>query len=335
MLIPRFWSRAESQAMTPAGKAVRFHVWRGSRSSAAEAQAAADEAVRRIADRIALGQGFPERYAYGDRPLREEVVREFPAGGAETPDAALTRNAYGALVLNASRAFFIDVDVAGSDAPARAASSAPRASSSSTSSPNPLWGLINMLPVPGAVRSVLEGVLGPSEGRPETAAPAPTPAGAPPVSGGETAALGRLRSWIAAHPEWRVRVYRTHSGLRYLVTHALFSPTDAEAAAAMAALGADPQYIRLCQVQKSFRARLTPKPWRIGVENPPVTFPYESIADEQAMRDWEARYKQASSGRATAQLVEELGGGTEHPEITPIRALHDEHTRAESGLRLA
>ena len=69
MLIPRYWSRAESTATTPAGKFVRFHVWRGSRSSPAEAQTLAQEAVGRIADRIRSGAGFPERYAYGDRPL--------------------------------------------------------------------------------------------------------------------------------------------------------------------------------------------------------------------------------------------------------------------------
>ncbi|MBW3630309.1 MAG: hypothetical protein KY464_13555 [Gemmatimonadetes bacterium] len=82
MLIPRYWSRAESQAVTPAGRPVRFHVWRGSRSSPAEAQSLAQEAVGRGAARIRAGEGFPERYTYGDRPLREEVVREFPAGAS-------------------------------------------------------------------------------------------------------------------------------------------------------------------------------------------------------------------------------------------------------------
>jgi hypothetical protein len=112
MLIPRYWSRAESQAVRPDGKPVRFHVWRGSRGSAAEAQSLANEAVSRIADRISRGAGFPERYAYGDRPLREEVVREIPGPG-DAPNVAITRNSYGALVLNAASAFFIDVDVAG------------------------------------------------------------------------------------------------------------------------------------------------------------------------------------------------------------------------------
>ena len=132
-----------------------------------------------------------------------------------------------------------------------------------------------------------------------------------------------------------MRVYRTYAGLRYLVTHAPFSPTDGEVQAVMQAVGTDPQYIRLCQVQKSFRARLTPKPWRIGVSNPPARFPFEDAGEERAMHEWEVRYDAASAGRATCRFMEEIGGGTEHPDVAPIRALHDEHTKAASGLPLA
>lgn len=322
MLIPRFWSRASSQAVAPDGRTVRFHVWRGSRTDPAEAQALAQEAVGRIADRISRGAGFPERYAYGDRPLREEVVRELPGSTGDDPDAAITRNSYGALVLNAARAFFIDVDVAGAEPRAQADShqSEPTAPAAS------IWGIVDSLPLPGGLRSIVD-QFRPASG---STSPASTPPADP-----TAAAVERLRRFVAARPEWRVRVYRTYAGLRYLVTHAPFSPTDADVQAAMAAVGADPQYIRLCQVQKSFRARLTPKPWRIGVENPPVTFPYQSPEDEREMRGWVARYDAASAGRATCRFVEEIGTGAEHPDLAVIRALHDEHTRATSGLPLA
>ncbi|HEX2202802.1 MAG TPA: hypothetical protein VHG91_05880, partial [Longimicrobium sp.] len=146
MLIPRFWSRADSRAVTPDGKTIQLRVWRGSRSSAEEARALANEAVERMAGRIRRGEGFPERYAYGDRPLREEVVLEVPAdAGGDEPDAAVTRNSYGALVLNAARAFFIDVDVPPVDGPRAAAS--PAAS---------LWSLADSLPLPAAVRGILD-----------------------------------------------------------------------------------------------------------------------------------------------------------------------------------
>jgi len=326
MLIPRFWSRAESQATRPDGQPVRFHVWRGSRTSAAEAQALAAGAVARIAERIGRGAGFPERYAYGDRPLREEVVREIPGPG-DAPNVAITRNSYGALVLNAASAFFIDVDVAGSEPrtgaePHRAEPAAPAAS---------IWGIVDSLPLPGGLRSIVD-QFRPSGGPAASSAPSSTPSVPADATAG---AVERLRRFVAARPAWRVRVYRTYAGLRYLVTHAPFAPTDPEVQAAMAAVGADAQYIRLCQVQKSFRARLTPKPWRIGVENPPVTFPYEGAGEESEMRGWEARYDAASAGRATCRFVEEIGGGAEHPDVAAVRALHDEHTRATSGLPLA
>lgn len=333
MLIPRYWSRAESTATTPTGKFVRFHVWRGSRTSEAEARALADDAVRRVAERVRSGAGFPERYAYGDRPLREEVITELGSGAAgatmDAPEAAITRNSYGAQVLNAARAFFIDVDIDASDTPRSSASS----SSSPLASGDPMAAareLVDALPLPGGVKSILGGIFGSKPARP-AAPPPPPPAPADPAS----AAMDRLRRWISSHPEWRVRVYRTSAGLRYLVTHDTFSPTDPAAQEAMAALGADPQYVTLCQVQKSFRARLTPKPWRIGIENPPVTFPYEGPEEEAEMRQWEARYDAASRSRATCRFVEEMGTGAEHPDIAPLRALHDEHTRATSGLPLA
>ena len=88
-------------------------------------------------------------------------------------------------------------------------------------------------------------------------------------------------------------------------------------------------------MQKSFRARLTPKPWRVGVENPPARFPYEGAAEEREMKEWVARYGHASAGRAACRFLEEVGSGSEHPDVAPLRALHDELTRAESGLPLA
>jgi len=348
MLIPRFWSRAESQAVTPDGRTVQLQLWRGARGSEAEAQAAARQAVERMADRVRSGAGFPDKYSYGDRPLREEVIREIPGSGSpDDPDAALTRNSYGAVVLNAARAFFIDVDVADSE-PREQSSSGAQSQSGGGIPQNPaqavqevanqVWNVVDSLPLPGGLKSFL-GAFRPSA--PSTPPPAPAPAAPappppPPASSDPTSPMvERLRRFVATRPEWRVRVYRTYAGLRYLVTHAPFNPTDAEVQSTLAALGADPQYIRLTQVQKSFRARLTPKPWRIGVANPPVSFPYEDPSQERRLREWVAQYDADSAGRATCRFLEEIGSGAEHPDVARIRALHDEQTKATSALPLA
>lgn len=59
-------------------------------------------------------------------------------------------------------------------------------------------------------------------------------------------------------------VYRTHSGCRLICT-SVCVPWDELGWAAerfMRFLGGDPEYVQLCGIQKCYRARLTPKPWR-------------------------------------------------------------------------
>lgn len=326
MLIPRFWARANAQATAPDGRRIPIHIWRGSRGSQAEAESLAADAAQRIAARISRGEGFPERYAYGDRPLREEVVREIP-GGEGDPAVALTRNSYGALVLNASRVFFIDVDTPAAGDPPQRGAATPDPAAAILDSP---LGKAVADALPSSVRSLVEGFFGRS-----SAPAASTPPSPPRPASPADAAVERLRAWLRGRPDWSVRVYATSAGLRYLVTHATFDATAPETVAAMQALGADPQYVQLCRAQKSFRARLTPKPWRIHMENPPVRFPYESPADERVMREWEARYAQASSAFATCRFREVIGSRQEHPEVAAVVRMHDEQTRATSGLPLA
>ena len=74
----------------------------------------------------------------------------------------------------------------------------------------------------------------------------------------------RLDDFLADNRQWRLRMYRTCAGLRLLATHALFDPAADETQSLLESLGSDPMYIRLCKAQESFRARLTPKPWRCG-----------------------------------------------------------------------
>jgi hypothetical protein len=60
------------------------------------------------------------------------------------------------------------------------------------------------------------------------------------------------------------RVYRTHSGCRVICT-SICIPWDDKGWLAdrfMRFLRSDPYYIKLCDVQKCYRARLTHKPWR-------------------------------------------------------------------------
>jgi hypothetical protein len=147
------------------------------------------------------------------------------------------------------------------------------------------------------------------------------------------AAIERARNWADSQPGWNWRIYRTKAGLRLLATQSLFDSADAICESVFAAVGADPLYRKLCQTQKCFRARLTPKPWRCEMPNPPARWPFADFSRERAFADWDARYQSACRAKATCQLLDH-GTGQVHPELEPVIALHDEMTRATSGLAL-
>src|SRR5437016_3663812 len=105
MKIPRFWARS-SKAGGAQGRVVSCCHW--SDLSVEEARQRAD--ARSIELSAKLRDGVPlNRYPYGDRPLREEIVRAIENGAGEDV-AVITRNIYGALILNTPRTMFIDVD---------------------------------------------------------------------------------------------------------------------------------------------------------------------------------------------------------------------------------
>jgi hypothetical protein len=107
--LARYWAREPGEASGPEGSRVRV-VSRGwSNDSLEAARAQARDTARRIAERLAARATERRQYLYGERPLPEPVVREFRGGGDE-PRAVVTRNAYGALVLNAPALMFVDID---------------------------------------------------------------------------------------------------------------------------------------------------------------------------------------------------------------------------------
>ena len=77
-------------------------------------------------------------------------------------------------------------------------------------------------------------------------------------------ATAPLAAWIDEDPARGARVYRTAAGLRYMILRPPMDPRSGESDGLMRALGADPMYRRLCRIQGSFRARLSPKPWAPG-----------------------------------------------------------------------
>jgi hypothetical protein len=107
MKIPKYWAKAVYDTQTEEEEPLSFSCWHWSDISIEDARGYAQERVRRIAANFINGQHL-NRYSYGDRPIREEVVDRLKNGQREV--GVVTRNAYGSLVLNAAGAMFVDID---------------------------------------------------------------------------------------------------------------------------------------------------------------------------------------------------------------------------------
>jgi hypothetical protein len=281
MRIPKYWRRREGNVQHPDGRELHLFAWGWSESNVADAEARAEERFESLQQRVRQGLDLPKGYGYGSRPVREQILQEITGSQGE-PEAVLTRNAYGSVVLNAARAMFIDVD-------------AP--------------------PESGG------GLLGKLFGRGS--------------SKGTDAALDQVRTALISANIGPVRLYRTAGGLRLLVTGRPYTPASSDAERLMRVVGADPAFIQLCKVQDSFRARLTPKPWRVGRPAPPGRFPREDGVQQTAFDDWLRKYERACESKATCRFIETFGGDYVDPPLAPLLRLHDEETKATTDLPLA
>jgi hypothetical protein len=108
MKIPAFWAKASVEETDRDGKKVSFSCWRPSDRSQEEAHESALDAAKRVLQSLMSGNRL-DRYAYGETPLREETLEKFTNDRGDLV-GAITRNAYGALVLNTDRIMFIDLD---------------------------------------------------------------------------------------------------------------------------------------------------------------------------------------------------------------------------------
>jgi hypothetical protein len=151
----------------------------------------------------------------------------------------------------------------------------------------------------------------------------------------EADTLRQMKPVLEAIGGGSFRIYRTAAGYRVLATDPAFAPGSADAEKLMTDLTADPAFIQLCRAQESFRARLTPKPWRCGWTRSTVGYPREGPESEEAFAEWLAGYERACASKATCRLVEEIGRREVHPEARRIVEVHDHLTRATSGLPLA
>ncbi len=100
----RFWTRAEGHS-----REMSVTCYGYSNESLEDALRVARERAKKTAVALDTGQLRTDQYYGSDRPFREEIVEEFQDGGEVI--AIISRNHYGALVLNVANVFFADVDI--------------------------------------------------------------------------------------------------------------------------------------------------------------------------------------------------------------------------------
>jgi len=288
MQLYRHWAKARAVATAANGKTLAVTAWGwsaiGLEDAGAQAQARAQAAVQKLA-----AGGEPGRYGYLERPLREEEL-ERTEDSAGQPLVVITRNGYGARIMNAANAMFVDVDL-----------------------PETWWWETFCWKIARLWSS-----------------DAPSP-----PARREAAAIALLERLRARDPAFGARVYRTRAGLRYLLTHRTAEPTAQSTVDCMEALHADPLYVRLTRAQACFRARLTPKPWRVGLLEPRWQWPWPNAEAGRAFREWEDRYRAASAGHAVCAFVATVGNPVIDLALAAVVVSHDRETGATSGLPLA
>lgn len=337
MFVPRYWSEASHREALSGRRAVTVRRFGWSSESQVEADAHARARLEEALQELRRGgeralrelKRRERRTAYGGGeglPIREEIVEEH-----EATDVVITRNAYGALCLNAPRALFVDVD--------------------RPPAPAGIWPWLGLLA--GALGGAIAGPSWP--GLPSAHA---LGAAAGAALGGGVATLAakaarsarlrsrdlaawvrrRIEAWCEPHGRWLVHVYETPAGIRLLVAHREFTASDEEARGFLRFVRADPLYVRLCALQDCFRARVSPKPWRVGMERrfpSGGVWPVSDPAKLAARRAWIEDYESKCAGRASCRYLESVGSAREDPRVEAVRRIHDERSGAQAGLEIA
>lgn len=287
--IPVYWASVRENVTIPGDRDYVLTISGSSDLSAADAERDARERLQRLVSAGGPRAMRHEHEYYPDRRLPEELLEEFHSPEGDLI-AAITRNRYGAAVLNTDAVLISDIDFPTSD------------------------------PTSGAGPSGLFArLLGRGRQKQQEHEQ-------------EREILDQVAAFSSRHPRLGVRTYRTRNGFRLLVTGSDAAPDSDRARTLLEELRSDQLYITLCRVHDSYRARLTPKPWRIAVDR------LESLgtltAGDERHRAWVGRYEAASRDVAVCRLVSTSGPAPSARE-RQIIDLHDRFVRPESGLTLA
>ncbi len=323
MIVPTFWAEAKLKARV--GKrqtTLRRFGW--SDVSQEEAQAKAEARAQEALSRITSGEKLPRhepRMPYNGAdgiPIREEIL-------SRHGETVITRNGYGAHCLNTPDVLFADVDFEEKTSLEQTylAGAILGIATIFCGGIFEQWGIGVICGILIAVLWCTIGILLQKARRRANGTP-------------EQQAQKRIAQFVQDHPTWHLRVYRTPAGFRLLAMHQTFDPVENAVTKFFTALNTDPIYVRMCQKQNCFRARVSPKFWRVGIKKHlPGKWPTKSehVADRAA---WIKSYEEASRHFASCSFVEALGSITRvDAKAKTIQLLHDQLCGASTGRPIA
>ncbi|HNE66995.1 MAG TPA: hypothetical protein PLE39_01345 [Anaerolineales bacterium] len=262
MRIYKYWA-VERQTFEVQGEQKTGTFYGGSNESVEDARAKVQAKLDRVKRKIA---GDPRAFNGYEVDIREQVLEEI------NPQAVITRNRYGAKVLNVASMMILDIDK-------------PKLS---------LSGLFSKKDDKSKMYEMVE----------------------------------KLAS--SKYSQFGFRIYETFQGVRVIVLGRDFDPRNAVTTAMMAEFNCDPLYTILCSKQECFRARLTPKPRRMGMKSMTIRFPREDT--DLQTENWLSEYDRRSGDFSVCRFIGQAGAAAPTNDLVH---LHDELTGASIGRQLA
>ena len=255
MKLYKYWV-AEKQKVLIDDMEQEITCYGGSNYSPDEARARAREKAQKIQRKIRGEKHLFEQY---EAEIREEILQVID------DHSAITRNRYGAQVLNAENLMILDIDK-------------PKAS---------LGDWFKKKDAESEKATIFDMV--------------------------------RKLATTSKYRDYCFRIYETYQGARVIVLGKPFDPRDRETQRIMDEFNCDPLYTRLCIKQDCYRARLTPKPYRIQMRAYKVKFPRDG--DDTEFQQWLRDYEAQSRNFGVCRLIEQVGAGH---SLNDVIRFHDD-----------
>jgi len=264
MKIYKYWT-LEKQKILIDGAEQEVTCYGGSNVSAEDARVKAREKAAKIQRKIAGEKHLFEDY---EVEIREELLQTID------DHSVITRNRYGARVLNVEKLMILDID-----------------------KPKPTGGLFKRKDTSPPKDQIFEMV---------------------------------KNLATTKYKDFGFRIYETYQGARVIVLGRDFDPRDRETKKMMDEFNCDPLYTMLCNKQGCYRARLTPKPYRMKLHGYKVKYPREG--DDSEFQRWVSEYESASRNFSVCKFIEQVGASHSAPDVV---RLHDDLSGVSYPQRLA